>query len=309
MNRPIRRDPTGNPGDDSLPGDAPGRAGDSGVRHASEQFEGADGLRLHLQAWRPAGEPAAVLAVVHGYGEHGGRYARFAAQMAPRGYAVYAYDLRGHGLSSGTRGQVRRFGDYLDDTAVFLDEVRARQPGRPLFLLGHSLGGLIAVHFAARRPEGLSGLALSSPFFRLVMEVLPSKIVGAKVLSLVYPGWNIGNTLLAADLSHDQSVVDTYVTDPLTHHVAPARWATEMLAAQGTVLSAAERLSLPLVLLYSADDAVADPVACHEFFAVAGSADKTEHRYEGLYHELFNELDGEAVYADLSAWLEGHTGG
>ena len=106
------------------------------------------GERLHLQAWLPAGpdlehgpEPVAVIALVHGYGDHGGRHAWFGEDMAARGYAVYAYDLRGHGQSTGTRGQIKRFDDYLDDTAIFLDEVRRRQPGKPLVLLGHSLGG------------------------------------------------------------------------------------------------------------------------------------------------------------------------
>lgn len=278
----------------------------SPVRHTSSQFDGADGERLHLQSWLPVDEPAAVLAVVHGYGEHGGRHGRLAAAVAPQGYAVYAYDLRGHGLSTGDRGRIRRFTDYLDDTALFLDVVRAAQPDRPVFLLGHSLGGLIAATFAMRRPDSLEALILSSPFLHLVMDVPLSKRIGALLLSALAPGFNIGNTVQAADLSHDQSVVDAYVTDPLVHHVAPARWATEMLAAQSAALSAAPSLTLPLLLLYADADAIADPVASREFFAAAGSADKTLKCYEGFYHELFNESGNDAVVADLVSWLQAH---
>jgi alpha-beta hydrolase superfamily lysophospholipase len=281
-------------------------SGATTVRHTSRQFEGFAGARMHLQSWLPATDPAAVVAVVHGYGEHGGRYDRLAAALTPKGYAVYAYDLRGHGQSTGERGQVRRFGEYLNDTALFLDVVRAAQPGRPLFLLGHSLGGLIAATFAMRYPDGLGGLILSSPFLRLVMEVPATQRIGVIILSAVKPGFNIGNTVQAADLSHDQSVADAYVTDPLVHHVAPARWATEMLKAQGAALSAAPSLRLPLLLLYSDTDAIADSAASLEFFASAGSEDKKLHCYSGLYHELFNEVDNAAVFADLLAWLEGH---
>ena len=171
--------------------------------HTSDQFMGA-GERLHLQAWLPAGpdhraspaEPAAVIALVHGYGDHGGRHTWFGEDMAARGYAVYAYDLRGHGQSSGTRGQVERFDDYLDDTAVFLDEVRRRQPGKPVVLLGHSLGGLICARFARGAPLRRAGarplVAVLRPD-RCSRE--PLKLLGAKVLSVVWPGRDIGNTV------------------------------------------------------------------------------------------------------------------
>lgn len=286
------------------PGDI--RASDSSVRHTSWQFDGAGGALLHLQAWLPAGDPAAALAVVHGYGDHGGRYVWFGEAMAARGYAVYVYDLRGHGQSSGERGQVRRFSDYYDDTAIYLDEVRRAQPGRPLFLVGHSLGGLIAAGFTARQPQGLDGLVLSSPFFRLAMEVPATKVIGARVLAVVKPDWNIGNTVQAADLSHEPDVVDAYVTDPLVHHVAPARWVVELLSAQAAAPTTAERLELPLLLLYGDEDVVADPAVARAFLAAAGSPDKKLHAYEGLYHELFNETEREAVFADLAAWLAAH---
>ncbi len=239
------------------------------------------GERLHLQAWLPAGpdieqlaEPVAVIALVHGYGDHGGRHTWFGEDMAARGYAVYAYDLRGHGQSTGTRGQIKRFDDYLDDTAIFLDEVRRRQPGKPVVLLGHSLGGLICARFAEERPCDVRALVLSSPFFSLTIQPEPLKLFGAKALSALWPGRDIGNTVRAEDLSHDEVVVEAYVTDPLVHHVATARWAAETLAIQDAVMAGAPRVTLPLLVLYGTDDQVADPAFAEAFFATAGSEDK-----------------------------------
>lgn len=288
----------------------------SACRHTSAQFEGAGGARLHLHTWLPAGaprtgpprEPVAVLAVVHGYGEHGGRHAWLAEAMTAHGHAVYAYDLRGHGQSSGTRGQIERFDDYLADTALFLDEVRRRQPDKPVVLLGHSLGGLICTRFVEQvreEPgrEGLAGLILSSPFFGLAFEVPPVKLLGARILSVLWPGRDIGNTLLAADLSHEEAVVEAYVTDPLVHHVATARWAAEMTTAQQAALAGAPGVTLPLLVLYGDEDVVADPTLSEAFFAAAGAADKTLLRYAGFYHELFNETGRARVFADVAAWI------
>ena len=275
------------------------------MEHASAQFSAADGLLLTRQAWRPEGAPAAVLAVVHGYGEHGGRYRELAEDMAARGYAVHVYDLRGHGRSGGRRGHVGRFADYLDDTAVYLDAVRTEHSGQPVYLLGHSLGGLIATAYVEDRPaEGLAGLILSSPFLRLGMPVPPLKIGAVRLLSLAAPFMKIGNTLDSAALSHDQDVVRAYGVDPLNHHVATARWAAEVVAAQGAALSAAGSITLPLLLLYGDADAVADPQAARELFERVASPDKAEHCFEGYYHEIFNETGRAAVFAAISAWLE-----
>jgi lysophospholipase len=277
------------------------------VKHRSTAFSAGDGLRLHVQAWLPDAEPTAVLAVVHGYGDHGGRYGYLGEAMAALGHAVYVYDLRGHGQSAGRRGHILRFSDYLSDTRIYLDTVAGTHPAAPLYLLGHSLGGLIAAAYAETQPAGPGGLILSSPFLRLRTPPLSSKVNGARILSVVRPAFNVGNTLQAADLSHEQRVVDAYVTDPLVHHVATARWAVEVLAAQGAVLAGAPRIILPLLLLVADADAVTDPQASRELFAAAGSADKTERRYAGYYHELFNETGRAAVFADLAAWLARRT--
>ena len=262
------------------------------------------GEELFRCSWLPDDEPAAALAVVHGYGEHGGRYRYLVDAMVPLGYAVHVFDLRGHGRSPGVRGHVERFADYVDDAGLFVDAVAAEQPGLPLYLLGHSLGGLIATAYAEERPEGLAGLILSSPFLRLKLPIGGVKQAAAKVLSRVAPTRDIGNSIPADELWPEPEGAAAYTSAPLNHHVATARWAAEALAAQGAALSAAGRLELPLLVMYAGADTIADPAASRELFAAASSDDKTLRCYEGYYHELFNEVGRADVFADLAAWLE-----
>jgi acylglycerol lipase len=286
-------------------------AAGAATRHTSAQFTGAGGVRLHLQAWLPAGpdptarqpEVTAVVAVVHGYGDHGGRYTWLGEDLAARGWALYAYDLRGHGQSSGRRGQVRRFEEYLEDTEVFLGEVRRAQPGKSVFLLGHSMGGLVCARLAEVRPPDVTGLILSSPFLQLAEAVPPSRVAGVKVLAKVWPNRDIGNSVRAAQLSHDESVVEAYVTDPLVHHVAPARWAVALLGAQDAAMTEAGKIALPLLVLYGTEDEVVDFAFIEALYAQAASADKSLLRYEGYYHECFNETGRAQVFDDLATWL------
>lgn len=296
---------------DTAGGGGSGARPPSGARHVTDEFRGAGDVRLYLQAWLPgvpeSGDHGAVIAVVHGYGDHGGRYAGLGEAMAAGGLAVYAYDLRGHGRSSGARGQVKRFDDYLDDTELYLSEVRRLQPAKTVFLLGHSMGGLICARLAQERPPDVAGMILSAPFLHLAAEVSPVKILAARILSLLWPGRDIGNTVRASDLSRDEAVVRAYDVDPLVHHVAPARWAVQTLAAQGAAMARADRVVLPLYVLFGTADPVADPGCSRTFFARAGSEDKTLREYPGLLHECFNELGRERVYADLAAWTTQRT--
>lgn len=277
----------------------------------SDQFTARDGLQLSRLAFRPgAGEARATVAVVHGYGEHGGRYRQLGGELAERGFGTVVYDLRGHGRSTGRRGHVTRFREYLDDTALFLDRARGDAAGRPLFLLGHSMGGLIAASFVEqRRPNDLAGVVLSAPFLRLAEPVPRYKLALAHIASLVAPAMDVGNTLDAAGLSHDDEVVAAYRTDPLNHHAATARWATEVLAAQKSARVHAGRISQRLLVMAGADDPVADTDAARELFAAAGSRDKKLLVYPGLLHEIFNEAERDAPVADLVAWLEAQLAG
>lgn len=271
----------------------------------------ADGTRLYAQSWLPAASARAALVVIHGYGEHGGRYAPLAARLAPLGFAVHVADLRGHGQSPGRRGHVDRFEQYLQDVRALLRVAATGTAGTPLIVLGHSLGGLIAALLAEEGwgddlDQVPSALVLSSPFLRLAAPPSGLKLAAARLLSRIAPSCDVGNTLDAADLSHDPAVLESYREDPLVHHVATARWAVETLAAQRRALDGAPRLTLPLLVVHGTADAIAEPAATRALFAAAGSADKTCLSYEGAYHELFNEVERDEVIADLAAWLERH---
>ena len=275
------------------------------MQHTEGKFNASDGQELYYQAWRPEGEPKAALAVVHGYGEHSGRYLNLVNYFAPRGYALYAYDLRGHGQSAGQRGHIHRFNEYLSDTDTFLKLVREREPNRQVFLLGHSLGGLIVSAYAEEHPGELPGLIMSSAFLQFKIKVPGWKAAVARVMSALNPTMTMPNDLPASWLSHDPAIVAAYDTDPLNHHVATARWFTEILAAQTRTLDRASELQIPVLALYAGDDLIGDPAGSALFFERAQLADKTQHRYDGYYHETFNEVEKEIVFRDLEAWLAG----
>jgi acylglycerol lipase len=273
--------------------------------HNEGKFNASDGLELYYQAWQPDGEAKAVFAVVHGYGEHSGRYLNPVNYFVPRGYALYAYDLRGHGQSAGQRGHINRFSEYLADTDSFLKLVREQQPGHKMFLLGHSLGGLIVAAYALDHPGELPGLILSSAFLRFKMQVPGWKMMVARTLSSLMPTFTMANDVSASLLSHDPAVVAAYDADSLNHHIATARWGTEIMAAQERTLSRAGELKIPVLVLYAGDDQIADPEGSALFFERASVADKTQRRYEGYYHETFNEVNKETVFRDIEAWLAG----
>jgi lysophospholipase len=302
----------------------PAGAVSDGIRHHVAEFDGCDGLPLVWRSWLPEGEAAAVLAVVHGYGEHGGRYTFLVEDMVSRGYGIVTYDLRGHGRSPGRRGHVDRFADYVTDTGAFLAVAGRLQPQAPLFLVGHSMGGLIAAAYI-EQVEGKSaspsargqggddaphpaGLVLSSPFVGMRLRVPPLKVQAARLLSRVAPTLRMDNPLRNEDLSHDPAVVAAAGNDPLCHRVTTTRWAAETFVAQRTTLDAAGRVELPLLVLYADDDPIADPLATEELFRRAASSDKTSRCYTGYYHEIFNEVGRAAVFADLAAWLSARDG-
>ena len=279
------------------------------VKHTSDQFMGA-GERLHLQSWLPAGaDPEQLRGRPPRSPWSTGTATTAAASILGRG-GYGRSRLRGVRLRlarprpvAGTRGQIKRFADYLDDTAVFLDEVRRRQPGKPIVLLGHSLGGLDLCALRGGAPLRRAGAHSLPRSSRCTVQPEPTKVRRRQAAVGRLAGRDIGNTVRAAISQHDRTVVDAYVTDPLVHHVATARWAAETLAAQDAAMAAAPSVTLPLLLLYGKDDQVADPAFMEVFFATVGSTAKKLIHYEHFYHELFNELDRDQVFADVAAWL------
>ncbi|MBK8761554.1 MAG: alpha/beta hydrolase [Sulfuritalea sp.] len=265
----------------------------------------ADGTRLHGQGWMP--EPAwGVIVIVHGIAEHGGRYAWLADRANARGIGVLTVDLRGHGRSPGERSYVERFDDYLLDVDALWARARELAAGRPLFLMGHSMGGAIALRWAAQRRQAMAGLILSSAALKIGGDVPRLLVALAPLLSRWLPHLR-GTKLDPALISRDPAQVAAYVNDPLVSLKAPpARTGAELLAAMEANRAAAAGLDLPVYLFHGDADRLTDPQGSREIHAAWGGADKTLRLWPGSRHETLNDLDREAVVADLLGWVQAH---
>jgi len=258
---------------------------------ASSTLSAADGTRLHALRW-PAERPRAALLLSHGLGEHAGRYAALARDLTPRGIEVHALDHRGHGRSGGARAYVRRFSRFFDDFERFRLHVAERLPaGLPVFLLGHSLGGLIALRWLETHPEaGLAGAILSAPLLGVRKEAARWKLALSGTLSKLLPRLPLGNEIDPAELSGDPAYVRSYREDPLVHARITPRLYTEMMAAIGDAVAERGRLALPLLFLVpGADSIVREEETLRFAEGVAG--DVTVRRYPGFRHESLNELE------------------
>ena len=266
----------------------------------------ADGTALHITDYLPdsSAAPAANIVLMHGLGEHSGRYRHVAAFFCARGFAVRVYDHRGHGRSGGARGDVPKEDTLLDDAVQVMADWRHKlgPAAAPPFLLGHSMGGLFAARFAVAQLMPLSGLILSSPALALPLTA-PQKLL-LKILSTIAPGLAVGNGLKQRYLSHDAAVVEAYKNDPLVHNKITARLLLAMLAAIVVTQRDAELVQIPTLLVFAGDDHLVDPTGSPTFFRSLKSGIGTLHCYENLYHEIFNELDAKSVFADVGNWLE-----
>ena len=271
-------------------------------------FPGAGGLKIYWQGFiSPAAGPSGppLVLVAHGLGEHGGRYRNVIDRLLPLGHPVFLLDHRGHGRSGGKRGHINSFSEYLDDLRTFR-RLALEETGRErVILLGHSLGGLIALCFALENPGLLAAVVASSPALRVNAPVPAVKAALGKVLSRLLPSLTMDNGLDPEHLSHDPRVVREYVDDPLVHKKVSARWFTEFTARMEWARAEAPRLRLPLLLLHAGDDRLTDPAGSEQFFQRAGSARKNLIRYPGLYHAIFNEVGKEQVFQDLEKWIAG----
>lgn len=275
------------------------------MQHQTGQLEGSRHLTLAWQAWVPDRDVRAAVLVAHGLAEHGGRYVHVGGHLAAAGYAVYAIDHRGHGRSQGDRAQVDRLATVVEDLHTFAELVRSVQPGKPLFLLGHSLGGAVAAAYAVGYPEELAGLVLSAPAVA-VEGTTPLQVRMGKVLSVLSPGLR----LLALDgtaVSRDSEVVQAYDEDPLNYRgKIPVRTLAELVRLSEWLPEALASLRLPILLLHGTADRLVPVRASHLVHDCVSSTDRTLRLYDGLYHEVFNEPERERVLADVTGWLEEH---
>ena len=249
-----------------------------------------------------SGARAQVL-IVHGLGEHSGRYEHVAQKLNSWGYAVRSFDLWGHGLSDGERGSMRDEHAMLDDLAAVVDHTRKTMPpGQPLVLLGHSLGGLLAARFVSLRMRAIDALVLSSPaldpglnaFQKLLLATLPG----------IAPNLRVGNGLQVKYLSHDAAVVAAYQADPLVHDRICARLALFIAQAGRAVLATAPQWNTPTLLLFAGQDKLVSPQGSRDFLKLAPGAMVQSLCFDAMFHEIFNESDASSVFAALQQWLQ-----
>ncbi|HYS07646.1 MAG TPA: alpha/beta hydrolase [Myxococcales bacterium] len=266
-------------------------------------FSAHDGVRLFFHTERAA-TPTGHVAVVHGYAEHLGRYVELTRALTAAGYTVHLFDCRGHGQSGGKRAHVDAFKDYLSDLEVFLSRVKEQAAAAPVFLLGHSAGGLIAASYLLSHPDAVRGVVLASPYFRRKLYVPPLKILAGKLVGRVLPSLPMKNALKPEQLTRDVRIQNATRSDPLYQQIATPRWFNESNAAQEIVLRRATEFVTPFLLLFGGADPIADPAGGRDFFEHATSKDKQHKVYDGLLHELFHEPEREAVFKDVVGWLD-----
>jgi alpha-beta hydrolase superfamily lysophospholipase len=272
----------------------------------NEFIQSSDGTRLHVQHWSHS-QPKATLLLVHGFCEHIGRYGHVFDWFHGQGYSLGGLDYRGHGQSDGQRSYIDRFEQYVADVDAMVSQLLSKsEPNHKLFLIGHSLGGLIVASYALAHPEGLDGIVLSAPAMRFKAKVPAWKNLLGKASSAVWPTLSIPTGIPSEHLSHDPAVCQAYDADERVNKNATSRWYTETLAQQEYVMTHAERLSLPVLVLQGTEDYLVDPDMAQRFVASVGAHDKEIQWYDGLYHELFNETKKEEVLTDVSTWLDAH---
>jgi alpha-beta hydrolase superfamily lysophospholipase len=267
-----------------------------------------DGLSLVRQDWLPAGALRGAVALIHGFGEHSGRYTALVDALPRHGFAVHGFDLRGHGRSPGRRGHVDRWSDYRDDVSAFVTAVAAEGPAVPLFIFGHSMGGLIVLDWlidgdpTARAT--LRGAILSAPGLRPLEVGKPWQLWASRVLSRTWPAFSMDVPL--GPVSRDGAIVATTRADPLNHRRASARWATEAMAAIKRSHEGAATITLPLLVVHGAADRIVDVAGSRWLIDNVGSVDRQLIVYPDAYHEVHNDIGRDVLVRDVLAWVERH---
>lgn len=268
----------------------------------SHQISAADGTMLYVTDYMlPASQARGSVVIMHGLGEHSGRYRHVAGFFNECGLSVRCYDHRGHGRSQGKRGDVINGDPMLQDAEIIIEDFSTRY-AEPPFLFGHSMGGLFAARFALSHLSPLRGLILSSPALALRLSAFQLKML--RFMHMLAPSVALPNGVSPALLSHDPKIVAAYKADPLVHRKISARLLTSMLSSIAYCQSHASEMAVPTLMLVAGADRVLDADGSKRFFAQLPAGTAQLHMYEGMYHEIFNELDAHRPLADLKMWLD-----
>jgi len=265
-------------------------------------FEGAGGLKLFSRVWRPDAGARGVVVIVPGFNSHSGYYGWVAERLVQNGLSVYALDLRGRGKSEGERFYVEKFSDYVDDVATFVARTKVQEPRLPVFMLGHSAGGVVACMYALEHQAELQGLICES--FAHQVPAPDFALAVLKGLAHVAPHAHVLK-LKNEDFSRDPKAVAAMNADPLiAGETQPTQTVAEMVRADERLKNEMGLITLPLLILHGTHDKATKPSGSQLFYERAGSKDKTLKLYEGHYHDLLNDTDKELVMSDIQAWLD-----
>lgn len=273
------------------------------MKHQDGYFKNQENQSIYFQSWLPDNPAKAVLLIVHGLNEHCGRYDHFSDFFVNEGFAVYGMDLIGHGKSDGTRSYVKDFTNYINDLILYLEKIKQLQPGSPIFLIGHSMGGLIGSLFLIDHPGQVAGAVLSGPVVQIPDDVTPLFIALGKVVSFVFPKLGLLKIDLSG-LSRDPDVVQAYKDDPLVNSGKfTARVSAEMTRSFDRVADEGSRIKDPVLILHGGSDRIVNPTCSHFLYALISSEIKEKIIYDSYYHEIYNDPGHEKVFEDVSSWI------
>lgn len=274
------------------------------MHHSDGTFVSGDGEQVYWQSWTPAESPRAVLLLVHGLAEHGGRYEGFAEFFTSAGFAVHALDHPGHGRSAGHRCHIRRFADFTNTLERYLALVKTTHSGTPIFLVGHSMGGLIAAAYLIEQQSQFAAAVLSGPAIRAPQQPSRFALFIMRIISRLLPRLGVMQ-LDSSGVSKDPDVVSKYDNDPLVFRgKVTARLAAELFSEMDKVLAEAATIRLPLLILHGGSDSLTDVAGSKALHEGVSSTDKEIIVYDGLYHEIFNEPERITVMTEMKDWLE-----
>ena len=276
------------------------------MKHQEGKFLNNKGQSLYYQYWIPEGKVKASILLVHGLHEHCGRYQHLAKFLTDQDYAVYGLDFPGHGKSDGLRSYVDSYRDFFNPMETYLDMIKSWHPGLPVFLLGHSLGGLLSLAYLVDYPNQVKGAVLSGSLVKVPDYVSAFTLEVGKILSKVLPKFRIVE-IDKQGLSRNPAVVQAYLDDPLVYNgKTTARISNEINNAITFIKNSGHNIQDPLLILHGGDDRLCDPSWSQYVHDLVSSPDKHLIIYEGLYHEIYNEPEAEMVFADVLTWLERH---
>jgi acylglycerol lipase len=274
------------------------------MKHLEMNWKARDGLDIFAQSWEPTIlQPKAVVCLVHGHGEHTSRYAHVAEAFGRQGFVLFGADLRGHGRSGGARGHISSIEDFVQDIDVLLEEARARYPGLPIILYGHSVGGILVLYYGLLRKPEVKGVIAASSTLHTAVEQQKIKVMLARMLGSLSPNTSMASGLDPKSISRDEKVVQAYIDDPFVHDKISLGFGKIMLGVTTWTLAHAGEFPLPLLLLHGKADMIAFPSSSIEFAAPLKEK-CTMVLWDDAYHELHNEPEKEEVFKTMTLWMD-----